>query len=243
MIVALSPDSPTAQANASQHALVVVEGLCKQYAAAAQPVLNNVSLSFAAGEFVALMGPSGGGKSTLLHLLGLMDTPTAGQLWLAGQALHGLNDAQRSRLRCQYLGFVFQFFHLLPSLTALENVIVPALLAGQSYTRIAPEAKRLLARVGLSARQQAYPAQLSGGEMQRVAMARALINRPKLLLADEPTGNLDTETSQQVLALLSDLHEQEGMTIVMATHSTEAAAVAKRCLLLRDGCLIDNPNP
>jgi putative ABC transport system ATP-binding protein len=215
--------------------------LCKQYAGNPNPVLNNVSLSLAQGEFVALMGPSGGGKSTLLNLLGLMDTPTSGTLTLAGQPVHGLNDDQRSHARRDLLGFVFQFFHLLPSLTVLENVQVPALLAGQNSVEVQQRCRGLLEQVGLTHRSHALPAELSGGEMQRVAVARALVNRPKLLLADEPTGNLDSDNSQQVLALLSQLHRNEGLTIVMATHSHEAASVASRIVNLRDGQLLNTP--
>jgi len=217
---------------------VEVSNLSKHYANNPIPVLNNVSLTLAQGEFVALMGPSGGGKSTLLNMIGLMDTPSSGTLTLAGKAVHSFSDEQRSHARRDLLGFVFQFFHLLPSLTVLENVRVPALLAGVNSPDLTQRCHALLKQVGLSHRAEAYPAELSGGEMQRVAVARALINRPQLLIADEPTGNLDSETSEQVLALLSQLNQQEGLTLIMATHSNEAAKVASRIVRLRDGQLV-----
>jgi len=205
------------------------------------PVLRGVSLELELGEFVALVGPSGAGKSTLLHLLGMLDVADRGEieLWLDGQCYRygTLREAERSYLRNRVLGFVFQAYHLLPELTALENVMLPALIAGVGWRRARQRALELLERVGLAHRAQHRPAELSGGEQQRVAVARAVMNSPKLLLADEPTGSLDTLNAQAVLQLLRELRREFGLTLLLATHSEEIAATADRILLLRDGVL------
>ena len=195
--------------------------------------LQGVSLDVAPGEFVALVGRSGCGKSTLLNLAGAMDVPTSGQVWLAGLSTLSLNDAALTRLRRGKVGFVFQSFQLLHTLTAVENVELPLLLAGDSD----PRAKALerLEWVELGGLHDRYPHQLSGGEMQRVALARALVHSPSLLLADEPTGNLDTATGNSILRLLHRLTSEHGTATLMATHSPEAAAIAARIVTMRDG--------
>jgi putative ABC transport system ATP-binding protein len=197
--------------------------------------LDGVSLSVERGEMVAIMGPSGSGKSTLLHLLGALDTPSSGEIFLAGQRYDGLGDPELTRLRRENIGFVFQFFNLLPALTAEENVLLPALIAGRRDEETRDRGRRLLDRVGLAARAHHLPAELSGGEQQRVSIARALLTEPELVLADEPTGNLDTRSSAEVLRLLRELNETEGQTLVLVSHDPAAAATAGRVVFLRDG--------
>jgi putative ABC transport system ATP-binding protein len=199
--------------------------------------LRGVNLTVEAGEFVALVGPSGSGKSTLLHLIGAMDTPTRGEVYLNGHSLSQANDAERTRLRCHEIGFVFQTFNLLPTLSALENVEIALRLAGASRWERRARATELLQRVGLGERMSHLPQQLSGGERQRVAIARALANQPALLLADEPTGNLDSATGEAIVALLRQLNSQ-GQTIVLVTHDVEVAAQAERVIRMRDGKLM-----
>src|SRR5262245_24334765 len=185
------------------------------------------------------MGPSGCGKSSLLHLCGAMDRPTSGSLFIEGTQLERLNDLALTRLRRCRIGFVFQFFNLLPTLTVAENVALPLLLAGVPKGKADGEATRWIDRVGLADRRAHYPQQLSGGEMQRAALARAVAHRPALLLADEPTGNLDSANSIRVLELLRELNEETGVAVLLATHSAEIAAAAKRVLHMRDGILSD----
>lgn len=199
--------------------------------------LRTASLSLERGDFVALMGPSGCGKSSLLHLCGAMDRPTSGRIVIEGTPLQGLDDLGLTRLRRTRIGFVFQFFNLLPTLTVGENVALPLLLAGVSKTKAEGEASRWIDRVGLASRQEHYPQQLSGGEMQRTALARAVAHHPALLLADEPTGNLDSGNSRRVLELLRELNDETGVAVLLATHSGEIAAGAKRVLRMRDGVL------
>jgi ABC-type lipoprotein export system ATPase subunit len=219
--------------------LLVVEDLRKVYESGSSGItaLSGVSFSVAAGEFVAIRGPSGGGKSTLLHLLGAMDQPSGGSIRLDGQEIGSLGDEELARLRRRRIGFVFQFFNLLPTLTVAENVGLPLLLDGVSESRIASRVKFLLEQVGLSDRRGHYAAQLSGGEMQRAAVARALANEPLLVLADEPTGSLDSANGKQVMRLLADLNERLGVTVLLATHSDEAARYARREIRVRDGRL------
>jgi putative ABC transport system ATP-binding protein len=197
--------------------------------------LDGVSLEVATGEMVAIMGPSGSGKSTLLHLLGALDTPTSGEISLAGERYDGLGDAGLTRLRRERIGFVFQFFNLLPALSAEENVLLPALIAGRRDDAVRERARALLERVGLAKRTEHLPSELSGGEQQRVSIARALLTEPRLVLADEPTGNLDSRSSAGVLDLMSDLNRSEGQTVVIVTHDPGAAAIAGRVVFLRDG--------
>jgi putative ABC transport system ATP-binding protein len=181
------------------------------------------------------MGPSGSGKSTLLHLLGALETPTSGTIALAGRRFDGLDDRELTLLRREGIGFVFQFFNLLPALTAEENVLLPALIAGNRDDDVRSRAAALLERVGLAARAGHLPAEMSGGEQQRVSIARALLMEPELGLADEPTGNLDSRSSEQVLELLRELNRDEGHTIVIVTHDPEAAGIASRTIHFRDG--------
>jgi predicted ABC-type transport system involved in lysophospholipase L1 biosynthesis ATPase subunit len=201
------------------------------------PVLAGVSVALGAGDFVALRGASGAGKSTLLHLLGGLDAPDAGHVTFRGETLSRLPPARLARLRNANLGFVFQAYHLLPELDALENVALPARMARRPAAEAAAEARRLLGRVGLGDRLDHRPAELSGGEQQRVAIARALVNRPPVLLADEPTGNLDSRTGEGILDLLAGLHAEAGLTLVIATHDARVAARARRVLVLEDGRL------
>lgn len=203
--------------------------------------LRGVSFQMEAGDFVALMGPSGCGKSTLLHLMGGMDRPTRGRVMLGGVPLDALDEEALTRLRRKKIGFVFQFFNLLPTLTVIENVALPLMLDGQSESRVRDRASKLLDRVGLGPRATHYPAELSGGEMQRAAVARAIIANPQLVLADEPTGNLDTDNGEQVMRLLADLNRELGITIILATHSEEAARFTKRIVRMRDGRILREP--
>jgi putative ABC transport system ATP-binding protein len=200
--------------------------------------LADVSLALAPGTFTALLGPSGCGKSTLLNLLGALDRPTTGRVVVDGRDLATLREDERDRYRRRTAATIFQFFNLLPTMNALENVALPLLLDGVPPGEADARAASLLDEVGLSGRKGAYPYELSGGQMQRVAVARALANRPTLLLADEPTGNLDSKTGTQVLDLVSGLVADKGITVVMATHSADAAARASRILRLLDGRLV-----
>ena len=222
-------------------ARVIAESVTKSYGggsgAAGVDALLGVSLALEPGTFTALLGPSGCGKSTLLNLLGGLDRPTAGRVLVDGRDLATLSEDERDAYRRKTAATVFQFFNLLPTMTALENVALPLLLDGVSPPDADARAARGLSDVGLAEKERAYPYELSGGQMQRVAVARALANEPVLLLADEPTGNLDSKTGEQVLALVSGLVTERGITVVMATHSTEAAAHASRVLRLRDGRL------
>jgi putative ABC transport system ATP-binding protein len=213
--------------------------LSKTYDGGETPVqaLRSANLKLERGDFVALMGPSGCGKSSLLHLCGAMDRPTSGRIVIEGKPLQGLDDSGLTRLRRTRIGFVFQFFNLLPTLTVAENIALPLLLAGVSKTKAEGEARRWIDRVGLANRSGHYPQQLSGGEMQRTALARAVAHQPALLLADEPTGNLDSTNSLRVLKLLRELKEETGVAVLLATHSAEIAAGAARVLHMRDGVL------
>jgi putative ABC transport system ATP-binding protein len=197
--------------------------------------LDGVTLTISPGEMVAIMGPSGSGKSTLLHLLGALETPSGGKIALAGRRFEALGDRELTLLRRETIGFVFQFFNLLPALSAEENVLLPALIAGRRDPETRSRAAQLLERVGLGERRRHLPAELSGGEQQRVSIARALLLEPELVLADEPTGNLDSRSSSEILALLAELNRAEGHTIVMVTHDPAAAATAGRVIFLRDG--------
>ena len=198
-------------------------------------VLRQASASFCQGEFTAILGKSGSGKSTLLNLISGIDQVDNGRVYLGGQELTAMNDLQRTLFRRHNIGFVFQFFNLIPTLTVLENVVLPAELGGKSPRQARQQAEPLLAEVGLADRLDTFPDRLSGGEQQRVAIARALVNDPLLLLADEPTGNLDEETGAKVLALLDRLTRQAGKNIIIVTHSQEAAQFADRILVLHDG--------
>ena len=197
--------------------------------------LAGVSMTLERGDFVALMGPSGCGKSTLLHLCGAMDRPSSGTVRIEGQDLGSLSDDDLTRVRRDRIGFVFQFFNLLPTLTIADNIALPSLLAGMPASEAVARARQMADRVGISHRLPHYPQQVSGGEMQRAAIARALVHSPALLIADEPTGNLDSDNGARVLDLIRDLNREMGITILLATHAAEVAAAAARVLRMRDG--------
>jgi lipoprotein-releasing system ATP-binding protein len=201
-------------------------------------VLKGADVTVSPGEVVGLVGPSGSGKSSLLHAAGLLERPTGGQVIIDGQDCAALDDAARTRIRLRRIGFVYQFHHLLPEFTALENVAMPVMIAGGSRLAARSRASELLGQLGLAARVHHQPAQLSGGEAQRVAVARALANRPKLLLADEPTGNLDPATSEAVFASLHDLVRATGVAALIATHNIAMTRHMDRILALRDGRLV-----
>jgi putative ABC transport system ATP-binding protein len=192
-----------------------------------------VSFEVARGEFVAIMGPSGCGKSTLLHIIGAMDRPSRGEVWLGTLPLHTYDEEALTRVRRSHVGFVFQFFYLLPTFTVEENVGLPLLLAGRNHAE--QKIRALLESIGLAHRSKAMPQQLSGGEMQRVAIARAVVHEPEILVADEPTGNLDSENGAHVLEVLREVCAARGTTVVMATHSDAAAECASRIVRMKDG--------
>jgi putative ABC transport system ATP-binding protein len=220
--------------------LIRFERVSKTYAEAGRDrvVLQEVSITFARGELVVLLGKSGSGKSTLLNLVSGIDLPTSGEVWVEGRALTRLSERERTLFRRRNIGFVFQFFNLVPTLTVLENVLLPLELNGLAGPTALERAHALLDAVELRDRGTSYPDRLSGGEQQRVAIARALVHDPAIVLADEPTGNLDSETGQQVLALLDRLTRQAGKTMLMVTHSPEVVGVADRVLRLREGRLV-----
>ncbi|HKY07760.1 MAG TPA: ABC transporter ATP-binding protein [Candidatus Binatia bacterium] len=197
--------------------------------------LGGISLDIAGGSFAVIMGPSGSGKSTLLHLIGGLDRPTSGELLVDNRLIGQMADDQVTLFRRKKIGFVFQFFNLLPTLTALENVALPLVLDGRSKAEAGERAETLLEKVGLAEREGHLPEELSGGEIQRIAVARALAFEPPILLADEPTGNLDSRNGQAILSLLRQISKEDGCTVVMVTHSDEAAAYGDRRIYLRDG--------
>ena len=215
--------------------------LCREYLVGAQTVkaLIDFSIDIQHGEFVAIMGPSGSGKSTCMHLLGCLDTPSAGEYHLDGQNISRLNADALAGIRRRKIGFVFQSFNLLGGVNAIANVELPLVYGGVSRAQRLEQAQAALASVGLADRGHHLPAQLSGGQMQRVAIARAIVNQPALVLADEPTGALDTQTGQEIMALLKSLNRR-GMTVVVITHEAEIAAFAQRVLYFRDGRLIED---
>lgn len=221
--------------------LIEIRELYKEYGAGDNrvPVLRGVDFSIRAGEIVALMGPSGSGKSTLLNILGCLDRPTRGAYVLGGRNVSTLSRAEQAWVRLHYLGFIFQSFHLLSDSTVLENVAMPLFYAGVSREEREARALVLIERVGLKERVSHRPSELSGGQRQRVAIARSLVNRPKVLLADEPTGALDTPTGLEVLALLRELHAETGLTMLLVTHDEEVAEVAHRTIYVRDGRVVD----
>lgn len=226
--------------------LISLDKVSKCYKAHSIDAVKEMSIDICRGEFVAIMGPSGCGKSTLLNLIGAIDRPDAGSIIFDGQTLTELDDEALTRVRGEKIGFVFQAFNLLPTFSVLENVLVPIELNKAKQLQSAEKrAKELLHRVGLESRANFFPAQLSGGEMQRAAIARALIHEPKLLVADEPTGNLDTQNGEKILDLIKEFNRDFKLAIIMATHSKEASGKADRILQMRDGTLllVDSSEP
>jgi lipoprotein-releasing system ATP-binding protein len=227
----------------SDRSALRLEGVTRRYrqGEATLEVFRDVRLSLAQGELVALVGQSGAGKSSLLHMAGLLEAPSEGEIYIDGVSAASLSDRERTRLRRDRIGFVYQAHHLLPEFSAVENVVIPQLIAGKVRRDAEKEATRILERLGLGKRLSHRPAQLSGGEQQRVAIARALANHPSLLLADEPTGNLDPKTAGGVFAALVDLVHAEGLAALVATHNVELADRMDRALLLHDGRLVEMP--
>ncbi len=220
--------------------IIRLDKVTKRYeeAGVARTILHELSMEFGCGEFTVLLGRSGSGKSTLLNLIGGIDQPSAGDVLIDGQSIPRMSDTERTLFRRQHIGFIFQAFNLIPTLSVLENVMLPLELSGRPSSLVKQRARELLDQVGLSQRSGAFPDQLSGGEQQRVAIARALINDPLVVLADEPTGNLDYDTGKLVLDLLDTLTRKAGKNLVMVTHSEEVIGVADRVLRLKDGKLV-----
>ncbi len=225
----------------SSSALVRLEGLSKSYREGEHDhvILSEASACLYPGEFVALLGPSGSGKSTLLNLLSGIDAPDSGSVVVDGVFLTEVSERERTLFRRRHIGFIFQFFNLLPTLTVEENLLLPLELTGRAGEQERQRARELLARVGLEGREATFPDRLSGGEQQRVAVARALIHDPALVLADEPTGNLDSKTGSRILDLLQGLAADRGVTLLVVTHSRDVAAVADRVLRIQDGRLLE----
>ncbi len=231
--------------NGPQAAAIELRGLSKRFqeGESERTVLQAVDLAIAPGQFVVLLGQSGSGKSTLLHLIGGIDTPSSGSVCIGGKDLTALDERNRTLFRRDHIGFIFQFFNLIPTLSVLENVTLPGELAGRPRPALESAARDLLGRVGLADRASTRPDRLSGGQQQRVAIARALLHQPLLILADEPTGNLDEHTGEQVLQLLIDLTRQQGRTLIMATHNGTIAGRADRVLRVQEGHLLESSAP
>jgi len=221
------------------NSLAAIEGqnIVKQYRVGTvdTPVLRNISLTIARGEFVSIMGPSGSGKSTLLYILSGLDTPTKGSVLLNGRDISGLDDAKKSIMRRRNIGFVFQFYNLIPNLNVEENIMLPILLDGKDMKEYRHKVNDILDIVGLSGHRRHTPRELSGGQQQRAAIARALINDPDIIFADEPTGNLDSKSGEEILSLLRSSNQEQGKTILMVTHSKDAAEYGNRRIYVRDG--------
>jgi putative ABC transport system ATP-binding protein len=232
------------QEQLSEQSLVTARDVTRRYGDDGDTAVNalrGVSLDIAGGKLTAVMGPSGSGKSTLMHILAGLDRPNEGEVTIAGTEITGLGDTELTKLRREHIGFIFQFFNLLPMLTAEENVVLPVKLAGEKPDR--EWVAELTAKVGLSERLEHRPSELSGGQQQRVAIARALVGRPTVMFADEPTGNLDSTTSGEILELLRDSVASLGQTTVMVTHDAHAAAIADRVLFLADGLIVKDLGP
>lgn len=222
--------------------ILKLENVEKKYSGSVEElhIINNLSFSVEEGEFISILGRSGSGKSTLLNIMGLLDRVEGGKIFIGGQEVDKLSEEERDKIKNQMIGFVFQFHYLLPEFTALENVMLPALLNNfDKKLEMEKRAKELLEKVGLGERENHKPSQLSGGEKQRVAIARALINSPKILLADEPTGNLDEETSEMIFKILKDINKNEKQTIIVVTHSKDLAEISDKQLYLKKGVLVE----
>ena len=232
---------PGTEPEAEPEAVIDLNRVTKIYRTGSLSVaaLRGVSLSIRSGEYVAIIGPSGSGKSTLMHILGCLDVPSSGTYSLAGEHVAGMSEAALAEVRNRRIGFVFQQFNLLPSMTAWQNVELPLIYAGVGRSERKERAMAALGRVGLAGRVQHRPGELSGGQQQRVAVARALVTEPDLILADEPTGNLDSKSAHDVMGLMDELH-QSGRTLVLITHDTDVASASERILGIRDGLLIEN---
>jgi lipoprotein-releasing system ATP-binding protein len=232
-------DSNISGIKAADNNIIVIRNLMKIYKGGVDVVaLDNINLNIKSGEFLAIVGPSGSGKSTLLNMIGLLDTPTSGQILLKGIDVTKISPNERARLRNRELGFVFQYHHLIPEFTALENVMMPMLIAGKNKTEARDQAKALLDDVGLGDRLDNKPNQLSGGQNQRVAVARALVNRPSIVIGDELTGNLDTKSSNRIYDLLRDLNKKINQTFILVTHDMTLAEKTDRILRIVDGMLV-----
>ncbi|HOX09832.1 MAG TPA: ABC transporter ATP-binding protein [Candidatus Omnitrophota bacterium] len=220
--------------------MIEAKGLRKVYRNGTRQleVLKGVDIKAGKGEVLALLGPSGAGKSTLLHLLGGLDAPTDGEVRFGGKDIFSLSDSERAKIRNEKIGFIFQFYHLLPEFDAVENVMLPALIAGKARGKARSAAEELIAAVGLADRMRHKPGQLSGGEQQRVAIARALTNEPELLLCDEPTGNLDSDTGRNIIELLWELNKKRKMTMIIVTHDAGIAEEARRVVRIKDGVIV-----
>jgi len=219
------------------HPIITVEDVTKRYRLGHEDVwaLRGVSLSIRRGEFLSIMGPSGSGKSTLFNQIGALDRPTSGRVFFDGHSVLDLDEAQQAWFRCNKIGYVFQTFNLIPVMTALENVALPLIFGGKGETRARARAKEILGRVGLDHRLHHKPFELSGGQQQRVAIARALVNEPEVVLADEPTGNLDTKTGSEIVALLRGLNREARVTVVCSTHDPKMLESSERVIWIRDG--------
>ena len=217
--------------------IIEIKDVCKSFGEKDNrtQVLNNVSLSVGKGEFISLMGASGSGKSTLLYLLGGLDTPDSGEIFLDGRDISQMRDRELSKLRREGMGFVFQFFNLVQNLTVEDNILLPLVMDGKSPKKYRDRLDNILETVGLSDKRGSYPNRLSGGQQQRCAIARAVIYEPKILLADEPTGNLDSKSGTEIMELFSRINKENGITILMVTHSSECAAYSDRVITLSDG--------
>ncbi len=220
--------------------MIEAKGLRKVYRNGTRQleVLKGVDIKAGKGEVLALLGPSGAGKSTLLHLLGGLDAPTDGEVRFGGKDIFSLSDSERAKIRNEKIGFIFQFYHRLPEFDAVENVMLPALIAGKARGKARSAAEELIAAVGLADRMRHKPGQLSGGEQQRVAIARALTNEPELLLCDEPTGNLDSDTGRNIIELLWELNKKRKMTMIIVTHDAGIAEEARRVVRIKDGVIV-----
>jgi putative ABC transport system ATP-binding protein len=236
---------PTDFSTPASPPLIELRGVTKVYGSglAAMAALRGIDLSIVQGEFVAIMGPSGSGKSTCMNILGCLDTPSAGEFFFEGVEVGGLSRDQRAMLRRHFLGFVFQGYNLLNRTSALENVELPLIYRGVPHALRRTRAKEALAAVGLSSWENHTPGELSGGQQQRVAIARAIVTEPRVLLADEPTGNLDTARSREVMDLITTFNRERNLTVLMVTHEPDMAAYAKRQVHFLDGRIVPNPNP